>query len=495
MGLVRSCGHECDGRPEVHVIAVSGPSFEVLLGLLVALSTGMVLILARIQRLVALRQRAQQVLEPGTEITRSLGARLTHERVTQAELGAYGAVTAAEYVWSWAAIDPAVVKAAAFSSDSAIRNGYEFAQFIHDHTASALTEGFQNRLLGYVGEQHVADLLISQGHVVHVAESANQPIWDLLVDGQYANVKTVASIASVKAEALAHPHVTYYVPEDAHGHATDNIVRLAWFKHDVAKESLKEGMASAKGETAAHGLGLHIPWITVGLAVYRNYKLVKLGKDPVVAAKHTAIESVGRGAGVLMGAKVGGLAGTAAGGPVGTLIGAVVGGMAGALGGGAIAEKWKLKPLRHALENLQTTLHDFGSSFAPKLDSLHEYLEIPLRRMQRSVHELQAQVDSRQRGWRWWLWPDFYTVLLEEAANQGRLHVRREQEEVSQVTAILAQARQTGRYEKVGLLMANCPIVCELVGFNQAQWKRIESARTKVLFERKQLNPKLELPT
>jgi hypothetical protein len=346
-------------------VPLIGPVYWLLVGLVTVLAAGLVVLIhnfARTQRLAALRQRAQQVVEPGAEVTRTLAVeigRLTQERVTQAELGAYGAVTAAEYVWSWAAIDPAVVKAAAFSSGTAIHSGYDFAQFIHDHMDSALTEGFQNRLLGYVGEQQVRDLLISQGHVVHFADTANQPIWDLLVDGQHANVKTVASIASAKAEALAHPHVTYLVPEDAHGHAHENIVRLAGFKHDVAKESLKEGIASTKGETAAHGLGLHSPWITVGFAAYRNYKLVKLGKDPVVAVKHTAIESVGRGAGVLLGAKVGGLAGTAAGGPLGTLIGAVVGGLAGALGGGAIAEKWKLKPLSSALENLQSALHDF----------------------------------------------------------------------------------------------------------------------------------------
>jgi membrane protein implicated in regulation of membrane protease activity len=70
-------------------ISVSGVQLWLLLGLLVTLSTDLVLLIhnfARTQRLAALRQRAQQVLEPGAEVTRSLAAevgRLTQERGTQ----------------------------------------------------------------------------------------------------------------------------------------------------------------------------------------------------------------------------------------------------------------------------------------------------------------------------------------------------------------------------------------------------------------------------
>src|SRR5262245_12090141 len=82
----------------------------------------------RRKRIATFRQRTKQVLEPDPEATRSLVseiAKLTQERITQMELGAYGSVTAAEYVWSWAAIDPAVVKAADFSSKATIDSGYD----------------------------------------------------------------------------------------------------------------------------------------------------------------------------------------------------------------------------------------------------------------------------------------------------------------------------------------------------------------------------------
>jgi hypothetical protein len=70
----------------------------------------------------------------------------------------------------------------------------------------------------------------------------------------------------------------------------------------------------------------------------------------------------------------------------------------------------------------------------------------------------------------------------------------KEAEQVARVRAILIEAQRTGRYEKVGLIVANCPAIRELVGFREDQLERIKAARAKVLFERKQLNPTLTLP-
>jgi len=467
-----------------------------LCGIAVFGLAGLLYYVARQRWTEELRRQAREVLKPGEAVTGGFVShlkRLTGDRLTQAELASYGAITAAEYVWSWTTIDPDVVKAAAFSTGEAIRNGYDFVQHVHDHVHSATTEGFQNRLLGYVGEQQVANLLANQGHAVQLAETANQPVWDLVIDGHLANVKTVGDIASIKADALANPEVSYIVPEDAHGEAVGNIVRLLGFHHDAAQESVSEAMATAKGETAAANLASHLPWITLAFAIYRNYRAVQCGKDPWVAVKHTAMETLGRGAGIVIGAKVGATVGSTLG-PVGTVLGAVLAGLLGGVAGGSIVEEWKRRPLRRALEDLRLTLHEFGARFATRLDSIREYLEIPLRRMQRAAQELQAQVEARKSHWRWWLWPDFYTVLLEEARDLGLRRVNELEEAVARVTGIFTEAQRTGRYEKVGLLMVNCPIVRELVGDDDVGLKRVMEARRRVLYERKQLNPHLPLP-
>ena len=121
----------------------------------------------------------------------------------------------------------------------------------------------------------MATLLEHAGHSVQFAETANQPVWDLLVDGHLANVKDVAHAADIWHDALLHPNVDYYVAADAHGPLLANIHHLPGFEHGAAKEAFREGVATAHGEAAVHGLALHVPFITIGFAACRNYRLVR----------------------------------------------------------------------------------------------------------------------------------------------------------------------------------------------------------------------------
>lgn len=455
-------------------------------------------VVARHIRTTALHEEARRRIKPeSAEALATQISKLTSDKVTAAELGAYGGVTAAEFAWSWAAIDPTVVKAAAFSSDASIHSGLDFANWLHrtyDSLVPAAKEGFLNRLLGYVGEQQVADILIAQGHTVEVASSATQPVWDLLVDGHTINVKTVADVASIKGDAFAHPGVEYLVPQDAHGEIGGNIAHAVGFKHEAVKQSLKESLASAKGETAGHALGTHLPWITVGFSAYRNYKAVQQGKSVEGAIRHTVVESIGRGGGVVVGGKIGGTIGFAVGGPVGAAIGAVALGIGGALVGGSIAEEYKMKSLRAALADLEQRLDSFGSSFAPKADNIKGYVLTPVHRARKGLTELTAEVANRKARWQWWLWPDFYTVLLEEAAIHGSANLAAQEICANVVTGIIDESLRTGQYAKIGLLMSNSPAVCELVGFDKGQLDAIHRARLKVLHERKELNPSFAFP-
>lgn len=454
---------------------------------------------ARSQRLHNLRARAKERMSldscEGQRLVQIV-SRLTGDRLTEVELGTYATVTAAEFVWSWASIDPSVVEAADFSSTADIHSVLDFAQYVHSHfdvLGQAAKEGFVNRLIGYVGEQQVADILARQGHVVQLAETSNQAVWDLLIDGHPANVKTVADIALIKAEAAAHPDVTYIVPEDVHGHAGGNIVRLADFKHEATKESVKSSLAAAHGDGAMHGLLHHIPWVTIAFAAYRNIKAVQRGKDPVLAVEHGIAEVICRGGGILVGAKVGAVIGTVFG-PVGSFLGALAGGVCGALAGSAMAESYKEQPLRQALCRLQVALHDFGYSFKPKVDTIREWLYTPLRRTEEHFQRVQAYVDERKRTLRWMIWPDFYTVVLEEAVAYGRRKIDEERARIGRVGRILSEAQVTGRYEKVGLLMANSLPVCQKVGYSADLLERVRAAQQAVFWHRKQLDPGFQPP-
>jgi hypothetical protein len=454
----------------------------------------------RASRIQVLKLRANEKMALNSSESQSLAetiSELTNDKVTAAELGSYGVITAADFVWSWATIDPNVIKAADFGSSYDIHNGFQFAQYLHSHFDALTTgakDGFLNRLLGYIGERQAADILAHQGHIVELAATANQPVWDLLVDGHAVNIKTVADIASVKAEAVAHPGVLYLVPEDAHGHATGNIVHLAGFNHEAAKESLHEALSSAKGETALHSLFHHLPLVTIGFTAYRNIKAVQKGKNPLVAVHHGVAETVGRGTGVLLGAKGGAAAGFFFG-PAGALIGGVLGGFGGALLGGAAAEKYKKIPLQKAMNNFDQELNIFGRSFRLHFDEIHQYLQAPLVRMQCSLRDLTGEAEKRKKTLRWKLWPDFYTVLLDEAIKNGLTRVQTEQNNVVRVNMILNEATKTHSYTKVGLIMVNSPAIRELVGFDPALLERIEVSRQQLFYQRKQYNPNFVIPS
>ena len=410
--------------------------------------------------------------------------------INQAELASYGTLTAAEFVWSWARIDPTVIKAAAFSSSVPIHSGYDFAQYIHAHydTLGAVAqEGFFNRLMGYVGEQQVADLLAHQGHMVQMAASSTQPVWDMLIDGHPVNVKTVQDIASIKAEALTHHGVTYLVPTDAHGHLLGNMHHVAGFHHNAVHSSLHEGIASAHGEHALHGLGMHLPLLTVGFSAYRNYQEMQRGKDAAVAIKHTVVESVGKGTDGVVGAKAGALAGSFLG-PLGILAGGVLGAVGGGLLGGVVANHVKRKPLETAMARMESALHEYGASFADKLETVRGYLEAPLLRMRSSLGQIESNLIQRQSRLRWWIWPDFYTVLLEATAARGRQEIAKEQENVQRVVRVFEQTKQSKRFTEIGVIMANHPAISELVGDSPNELKTVRAARQKVFYERKQLD-------
>lgn len=453
-------------------------------------------------RLYSLREQACQKMAWGAQEAQALGRHMSEfagQPFNQAELAAYGTLTVAEFAWSWARIDPSVINAADFSSSVPVHNGYDFAQYIHAHydtLGGAAQEGFFNRLMGYVGEQKVADLLVHQGHAVQVAASATQPAWDLMVDGHPVNVKTVHDLASIKAEAMAHHGVTYIVPTDAQGHLASNMAHVAGFHHDAVHSSLHEGIAAAHGEHALHGLGMHLPVLTVAFSAYRNYQAVQMGKDVSVAIKHAAAESIGRGTGGVVGLKAGGVVGglLTLGNPLGIAAGAAIGAIGGAIFGGSLADQYKRKPLDAAELNMKTSLHNYGVTFSDKLDTVRGYLEAPLIRMQSSLTEVERDLALRHSCLMWWLWPDFYTVLLEETARQGHKEIAGEWQKVSSVTHVIQEAQQLQRFEKIGVLMANHPAVSELVGDSPSKLAAVHAARKAVFHERKQFDPRFAAP-
>jgi len=425
-------------------------------------------------------------------VARSLGSRFS-----TVEMAAYGKVTAAEFMWNWFTIDPHLISAADFASTESIRNGLDFANYIHTHydNLSAVgKEGFAARLEGYLAEQHVAAAFERLGHQVQIAETANQPVWDLLVDEQTVNVKDVAHLGSIKTDALTHPDVTYIVPNHISADGIDNILPMPELDHSAIKDSVKDGISSALGEGVLQSLGIHLPFVTVGFAAYRNYRLVRdFGQEPTEAVRHALIESAGRGTGVVAGAKAGGLAGFAAAGPLGAAVGAVVLGIAGAIAGDKAAQWFKSRPLRAALAQLESDLNVFGKKFKNKLDFLRRRLQDSIDRDVQARSSLADEISRRWSSWKTWLWPDYYTISLEESLKPADDSIAHQQEIFNKAAAILDEVEREGDWKKLGLFMANEPMLREAVGYPTKLLEKLKESRKRVLRERKRLDPGFDI--
>ncbi|MDW8289547.1 MAG: hypothetical protein RMM06_02395 [Armatimonadota bacterium] len=451
----------------------------------VSVAALLIFMLFREARIALLRRAAEKTL---LEVRRK-PQRLAGATNTATECAVLASITVADYVLEWASIDASVIAAADFASTEHIRNGLDFARYIHDHLSNlseTAKQGAMNRLLGYVGEQKVATILSEQGHVVEFAEEANQPVWDLLVDGKMVNVKTVSDIASIQEIAAQNPDVTYIVPEDAEGLVSGNIVRLEGFTYEGAQESLQEAIAQANGENALDAILHHLPWVTIGFTVYRRYKAVQGGQPLDSAFRMGSIEVVCHAAGIVTGAKIGSILGSVFG-PIGTLFGATVGAVAGRIVSGMVATEWKLGPFRQAMQRLEQNLSEIGRITAQRIEQLSALAWRPYRRLEHGIKMVSQVVWRRKRTLRWILWPDFYTVMLDVVLRRGYSLLREHEQLARRTETTLRNLAATGQYVKLGVIAINTPGAREVVGCTPALLARVKEAYNLVTRERERL--------
>lgn len=118
-----------------------------------------------------------------------------------------GGFTAGDILYNAVAIDPTVLSAADFSRSEDISNIFDFGVFA-DRIGSmqaASIAGAENNLRGYVAEQIVAARLVEKGHVVTLPDTANNPGFDLIVDGHEFQVKCLSSIAGLREHFEKYP--------------------------------------------------------------------------------------------------------------------------------------------------------------------------------------------------------------------------------------------------------------------------------------------------
>lgn len=133
---------------------------------------------------------------PGREQSDRWRSLLNNDHDALADTAGMGALTLGELLYNIHALDPAVLQAADFSRAADLADPVNFAAFAHqiETMADDSKPGAISNLKGYVAERVVASRLVDQGHVVRFPNHANQPGWDLEVDGIPFQIKNAADL-------------------------------------------------------------------------------------------------------------------------------------------------------------------------------------------------------------------------------------------------------------------------------------------------------------
>lgn len=245
-------------------------------------------------------------------------------------------------IWDYSHIDPAFLQALSFAS----RGNPENLNALQDISADALEKsGAVTRLSGYVAEQQVAMNLQQQGHVVELPTSANQVGYDLIVDGTPMQVKCSMDANYVLSHFDKYPDIPVIVNSELAAKLGDHpmVIVDPYLSYSAVQESTAVGLEELS-EFAGIGDVLPIPFITLGMAAYRNYAAFDAG----LIDSQKYLENVGKEtAAISGGAAVGGLllttiAGIATGGVsviIAGGIGAYIGGVAGSTGANTLVRE------------------------------------------------------------------------------------------------------------------------------------------------------------
>ena len=207
------------------------------------------------------------VPEPGLAAAR--GAKTTGSE--SANAAALATLTVGDVLYSAAAVDPTVIRAADFSRLAEIDGRVAFAdlaQDILDGSDRAVLGGI-SQLKGYVAEKAVAAELIAAGHTVSFPDASNAPGWDILVDGQHFQVKFHANLQGIREHfqrydypVIANTELQGGIPEEwqdqvffVDGLSNELVTQVTEHSLEAGEQLLDPGHVSMVGlVSAARGL-------------------------------------------------------------------------------------------------------------------------------------------------------------------------------------------------------------------------------------------------
>ena len=331
--------------------------------------------------------------EPGSGFR---AADLFKDPVTWAA-AADGAIPALMMAEALSKIDPQVIDALQFSTAQELHSLADIHSYVDAHFFDARylsAEGWFERLTGYVAEQKAAAALEAAGHHVVFAPVANQPVWDLIVDGHPVQIKE--GLAGVKDFIAQHPHTEVLTGSD---------VALIAKEHSVhgLRALDKDAIHSATNNTLdgiqdGFSPDFSFPVITLVFSSWREFNLLWNEKKTFdQAAAHVALDVGGVAAGGFGGAKIGALVGSIFPG-FGTAIGAAIGGIVGAIGGKMASTGLRMSSFNSAREQYNARVREAQADLNVKIYSAQARIAATRDEYQHRFLEQRTEIETNTRA-------------------------------------------------------------------------------------------------
>ena len=405
-----------------------------------------------------------------------------------------------EYLWQIYTIDPSLIKAIDFSSTQNLDSAYAVSNYLminmleHDDHAYI---GFRNRLIGYLGEQKVAEVLQQQGTDALWASTSNQEIWDLQIDDQLINVKTVLDVNSIKGVALAHPDVIYLVPEDTYKNVgIDNIQALDGFNYQEVNNQLDYTSNQIDGTNAFDAFSTHLPLGSSLMALQERQQLINAGGDKKAINKNILIDFTTKISGSLTMAKVGGLVGIGLGSLVfmpvaGSIIGAAIGAFWGAKKGKMFGKKIKEIELQKQKNKLNNMLENFGEKYFCYIDKIKNHISVSIDKQRIALASFDAKFINNKtaRTWKTKFFDNENEVFFQEFKKIGERTFSIEKMKFDERTAMLDDILNKNNSKALAILIMNNVHLRDFLYIDLIELKKIYAQKDKVYLERFKLYP------
>ena len=219
----------------------------------------------------------------------------------------FATMTMGDIIYDRISIDSEALQAFDFAHAPNINDIHELATWSHDLTeAPSMTyEGSVSRLQGYVFERIAALSLRQSGAVVEFPDTANNPGWDFLVNGEPVQAKCGISPNLVVEHFAKYPNIPrVVVNEELASHFIDNDYVTAI--HGITRDSVR-AITESSLDSAADMLDLHLVDAVPAISIARNaYHLWRGNTDWQAMPGNLSIDAAGRFLGAGAGHAIGG---------------------------------------------------------------------------------------------------------------------------------------------------------------------------------------------